>query len=170
MAISTAADDQGADAAGDHVADQALTALGAARRQRAGLRDALVGLEATVAAPMPGRVAAWGQAVHDALATLTAAFERHLAVTEGADGLFSQILSSSPRLDRSVAAVREEHRAIGAQLAEVTAAARTLDPVSHAAADLREAALGLLAAFVRHRQHGSDLVYAAYATDIGGSE
>ena len=35
-------------------------------------------------------------------------------------------------------------------------------------AGAREAVLGLLGAFARHRQLGADLVYEAYETDIGG--
>lgn len=170
MVTSTVPDDPRTSPGPERGSDRSPTALGAARLQRAGLRDALVALEAAVAAPLPGRVGAWGRTVHDALATLTAAFERHLAVTEGSEGLFQEILLSSPRLEQSVAAVRDEHRSLGMQLSEVTTAARILDPVPQAAAELRETALGLLAAFVRHRQRGSDLVYEAYATDIGGSE
>jgi hypothetical protein len=33
---------------------------------------------------------------------------------------------------------------------------------------VRELATGLLARLLRHRQHGSDLIFEAYETDIGG--
>lgn len=177
MAPATAPDDPEAGLAGVPASARTSgggragpTALGAARIERAGLHDALVALEAAVAAPVPGRVADWGRAVHEALVTVTAVFERHLAVTEGADGLFADIVQTSPRCARAVAAIRAHHRTLGTELAEATAHARTLDPVQDAAAGLREHVMRLLAAFIRHRQMGSDLVYDAYATDIGGSE
>ena len=46
------------------------------------------------------------------------------------------------------------------------------DEGMHDAGDLaghREAATRLLDRLVRHRQRGSDLIYEAYAVDIGGS-
>jgi hypothetical protein len=145
-------------------------ALQDVRLQRAGLHDAMVALEGALAAPMPGRVGAWGLAVHHALADLASAFERHLAVTEGSHGLFRDIIASAPRLSRAARDVQSEHELIGAQIREVTTAARMLDPVPEAATALREATVELVATLARHRQKGADLVYDAYSTDIGGSE
>jgi hypothetical protein len=33
---------------------------------------------------------------------------------------------------------------------------------------VRDLGTALLASLIRHRQHGSDLIYEAYAVDIGG--
>ena len=145
-------------------------ALRAARVGRAGLRNALVQLEAAVAAPVPGGVHVWSRAVHEALVSLQAAFERHLAITEGPGGLMDEIMGSSPHLAHAVDMVCGEHRSIGRQIADVAADARMTDPVPAAAADVREQVLHLLEALIRHRQIGADLVYEAYAIDIGGSE
>lgn len=167
MATSTS---PGGAATGRAGYDEASHPLGAVRTQRAGLHDALMALEEAVAAPVPGRVGEWGRNVHAALVMLTAAYERHLAVTEGAEGLFAEIMATAPHCAQAVAHVRAEHQAITERLAAVTSHARTLDPVQLAAGRLREEAVGLLTAFVRHRQKGADLVYDAFATDIGGSE
>lgn len=144
--------------------------IDAARSQRADLRQALLRVESAVAAPVPGRVQTWRESVHDALVGLRTAWERHLAVTEGPEGVLDDVMSTAPHLARAVDHIRSDHRVIEELLTEVTMSARLMDPVPDAAATVREETLGLLEALVRHRGRGSDLMYDAYATDVGGSE
>lgn len=141
-----------------------------ARSQRADLRQALLGVESAVAAPVPGRVQSWRQAVHDALIGLRTAWERHLAVTEGPGGVLEDVMLHAPHLARAVEHIRSDHRVIEELLNEATTSARLMDPVPDAATAVREETLGVMEALVRHRGRGSDLMYDAYATDVGGSE
>ena len=145
-------------------------AVQAARIGRAGLHDALVEVETAISAPVPGRVDLWRSTLHEALIMLDAAFERHLAITEGGGGLFEEIMASSPHLAHAVDEIRAEHRTIGDRIGEVMISTRSMDPVPWAATAVREQALGVLEALIRHRQRGADLVYDAYTIDIGGSE
>lgn len=164
------AESPGGVASGDMATADANSAVAAARRVRAGLHNALIQLEAAVAAPVPGRVPLWSGNVHEALIMLRAAFERHLAITEGGGGLIDQIMSSSPHLAHAVDEIRSEHREIRGQIDDTAEQTRMMDPVEVAADDVRDHVMKLFDALVRHRQKGSDLVYDAFTIDIGGSE
>jgi hypothetical protein len=143
--------------------------LEVARKRRAELRDSMLVLERTLAAPAPGHTSDWADLVRASLRQLQADVREHLAVTEGPDGLYQDILSSAPRLANAVRRLLDEHRGICAVVdglvAEAEAGvARDADRVC----GLRERANLLLGQLLRHRQRGADLVFEAYATDIGG--
>jgi hypothetical protein len=70
----------------------------------------------------------------------------------------------SPRLDSHCRRLSEEHVTILEQIGTVQNA------LGEGTAETRTQVLELLRLLVRHRQHGADLVYEAYAVDIGGSE
>lgn len=145
--------------------DQAL--LEELRRHRAELRESMSALEGALAAPATADRAGWAQRVHVALVELSGDFREHIDITEGSDGLYRDLLNTSPRLSGAVDRLTREHVLISGQidslLARVTAPAviEDLDGVR----DLGTALLGRL---VRHRQRGSDLVFEAYEFDIGG--
>lgn len=145
------------------------TALAWARAQRADLERHHVAVERTLATPVPGRVSPWAAEVHDALVDLAATFERHIAATEGAHGLFGQVLAAAPRLEGAVDRLRLEHQELSVTLASGLRALRTLerDAREEAAGEVRERLTEALARLSRHRQGGADLVYEAYAVDIG---
>ena len=145
------------------------TALDSARAQRADVWRHLVGLEEALATPVPGRVGVWAATVHDALVDLAATFERHIGVTEGPHGLFSAVLDSSPRLDGTVARLKAEHEQITGTLASELRAIRgiTDDGDVGPATEARERLTDVIRELLRHRQAGADLVYEAYAVDIG---
>jgi non-ribosomal peptide synthetase component F len=84
--------------AGDEAAGEVATALERARGPRVELRASMDALERAAAAPAPHRLEQWAMAVHDALADIAAAFERHIAVTEGPEGLLAEIEQTEPRL------------------------------------------------------------------------
>ena len=134
------------------------------RSRRADLHAILIDLEDAIAAAAPGREVAWTQLVRAQLDRLGPAFDEHITATEGPDGLFDQVRRRSPRLDGHCARLAEEHGAICTQLAAVK------DVLDRDAGTVRSAVVDLLGQMVRHRQGGADLVYEAYAVDIGGSE
>jgi len=143
--------------------------LDAVRARRAELRETLVALEFTLAAPASGRAVIWGEAVHASLALLADDFSAHVEVTEGPGGLHQAIMAGDLRLDNAVEALTAEHGQIAGQLASLVAdsvAPVTADDVP----DLRERATTLLATLLRHRQRGADLIYEDYQNDIGGGD
>lgn len=146
--------------------------LRVARAQRADLRKAMIGLERSLARPAPGRVTEWSDRVHEALITLAATFERHIAVTEGDSGVLAEIAEHSPRLINAIERLATEHERIRRELSSTMAHIRRLP--AHASDDdietLRDHVTVLVTDLVRHRQHGADLVWEAHAVDIGGWE
>ena len=139
-------------------------AVESARTRRADLHAVLVELEHAIAAAAPGREEAWTEQVCAALDSLAAAFAEHVAATEAVDGLFEQVRRRAPRLDHHTQRLARDHGTITQELAAARAS------VDQGVAEAREAVLSLLAHLARHRQLGADLVYEAYAVDLGGSD
>lgn len=152
--------------------DHGTAAVARARGPRADLAAAVVSLEKAAAAPARGRLTDWAMDTHDALVDVGAAFERHIAVTEGPDGLLEQIRAAAPRLTASAAELSDEHqdlrRRIAAALDLARGAAGRTDAT--AATEVREAVNALLLDISRHRQAGSDLVFEAFEVDIGAGD
>jgi hypothetical protein len=141
-----------------------LTAL---RRLRAELRGAMSALEQALAAPTPGRPAAWVQRVDAALTELSADFAEHVAETEGAGGTHEAALATAPRLTNSVRRLVSDHAVITGLIDDLLARVRS--PVAADEVDaVRDLGTALLSRLVRHRQDGADLIYQAYQVDLGG--
>ena len=138
------------------------------QEQRAQLRAALLGVEAVVSSALTGRTAQWAAEIAPPMLRLRDSVDRHVAVTEGAGGLFEQIQTDSPRLSGAVQRLHVEHEQFQAEIAGVLAklSASPADPVEMAA--LREQINTLIGRIVRHRQRGADLINDAYEVDIGG--
>ena len=143
--------------------------LDIARAQRADLWHHLVALEHAIAHPLPGRVQEWAAGVHEALVELSATFERHCAIVEAPDGVFDQVLTAAPRLERMVERLQKEHIDIADAITAELRAARDLGNAANVdqAVESRRRLTDLVTALSRHRQGGADLVYEAYAVDIG---
>lgn len=147
----------------------AVGAVDAVRIRRAELRETLDVLERALAAPAAARAVVWGETLHAAIGRLAGEFALHIEVTEGPAGLHQTILLGDLRLANQVDALVAEHKTIALDIAELAAASEA--PVAATdVADLRERGTSLLGRIVRHRQRGADLVYEAYATDIGGGD
>ena len=77
----------------------------------------------------------------------------HLAVTEGANGLYAEIVAADPRLGFAVKKLIREHdefrRALKGRLSS-------------------EQEEGLRALLERHQRRGNDLVHEAFVVDLGG--
>ncbi len=109
----------------------------------------------------------WRRRVRAALTELAHDLRDHVALTESPGGLYDDLRATLPasRPHRRPAA---EHHDL---LAEVD---RLLDERdeglegAEAVATHREAATVLMGRLVRHRQRGSDLVFAAYEIDSAG--
>jgi hypothetical protein len=156
------------------------SALQAAKGQRLSLRRAIDGLEqALTQAPASeggAQTGAWLERLGGALGHLDEVFAVHVQVTEGAGGLYEEIVENAPRLANRVKRCRREHADIGgairrgiaeAGIASARLAEREAGDAGEVQA-LRDHAVRLLADLVRHRKRGLDLVYEAYHVDIGG--
>ena len=144
-------------------------ALEAARARRGDLHRALLDLERALAGAARGRAQAWADSVRATLVRVRETFTAHIEVTEGAEGLYQEVLAQAPRLSGAVNRLQLEHADIASALDEVD---NRLDaPMSEADAwveSIRDAAITLMGLLVRHRQRGADLVYEAYDVEIGG--
>lgn len=135
------------------------------RRRRAELRESMSALEHALAQPASRDQARWAQRVNVALVELSADFDEHVSITEGADGLYAQLRRTSPRLSHAVAGLIHEHAVITSQIDEMLVCT---EATGEDADKVRELGTALIATLIRHRQRGSDLVYEAYEADIGG--
>lgn len=138
-------------------ADQHQPWVGKALGQRQDLLMVLGRVEAALSAPTlrPG----WLDNVRGELTALRDAFDQHLLVTEGEEGLFDDVVQTAPRLQHQVDVLRREHDEIEEAIADA------LDP-GRPVSEVRETVIGVLAAIVRHRQRGADLLYEAYDVDV----
>ena len=82
----------------------------ALRRQRAELRESMSAVELALAAPVSGGQARWAERVQVALVELSADVRAHIDFTEGPEGLYGDILGSTPRLSGAVDRLIREHR------------------------------------------------------------
>lgn len=147
---------------------QPTPALAAAARRRRELREALVAFEDALASPFRD-IATWRVGVAQALTALQQAFAVHVAETEKPGGLYEEMAELAPHVAARARRLREEHPQVTAALAD--GAQRVEGPLaSEADVDaVRDDLERLMARIVRHRQGGADLVWEAYAVDIGAA-
>ena len=113
----------------------------------------------------PSASQSWRAHLCSLLVPLREAFAQHRAVTEGDFGFYADVVNDAPRLARTVNGLVAEHHALDSAIARL---ARHADEGGTDAESLRHGAMAVLNELTRHRQHDADLVYEAYATDIGG--
>lgn len=143
--------------------------VGVARTRRAELLAAITGLERRLA--VPARDPTWPTRVEAGIARLATAFNQHIAATEGADGMYAEILRSAPRLSFAVNRLVLEHADARASISALGKLAIELDGADLGGIErIRDDGTNLLVKLVRHRQRGADLVFEAYAHDIGGCD
>jgi hypothetical protein len=137
--------------------------LQVARRHRAALLRSIQAYEHALASPAgePG----WRERASAQLRALRGAFAEHIVVTEGADGLYAELLDHAPRLCRQVHRLTRHHAAIASRMVSLERRIEVYDPTPE---EVRRWSGDLLRELHRHRQRGADLVFEAYATDIGG--
>ncbi len=123
-------------------------------------------VERALAAPSPAGPVRWAERVLAAVTELSGDLREHVAITEGPDGLYRELAQHAPRLAGPVAALTREHTEIIGRLEALVTA---LEVAGEAEVDgARGMGTDLLAALMRHRQRGADLVFEAYDADLGG--
>lgn len=146
------------------VSDPGLDVL---RRRRAELFESMGALKQALAAPTSGCLDAWSEWVDVALTELAADVRAHVAITEGPGGLHYDVLEAAPRLSHAVRRLVGEHLVINKALGDLTRRARGVEAGAHVD-EIRDLGTDLLDLLDRHRKRGSELVFEAYATDLGG--
>ncbi|MGH3655316.1 MAG: hemerythrin domain-containing protein [Micromonosporaceae bacterium] len=137
--------------------------VGAALRQRVELLDSIHDFERAIAVPSDDPD--WRDHAAHWLGQLRRTFAAHVAVTEGDDGLYAELLLTAPRLARPVRVLVREHAMLTRAMENL---AQWLADPDLDVGQVRGRARDLLRELSQHRQRGADLVYEAYATDIGG--
>jgi hypothetical protein len=128
----------------------------------------MIGLEQALAAPSGGDPAGWWDRLSGQLRRLKDAFDQHVADTERPDGFLDEVVQHAPHLARRRAVLQDDHVAIATTLSGLVDAPFVAGPQGVDA--VRDGALDLLGALVRHRHKGAELVYDAYNVDIGASD
>lgn len=149
-----------------HEPDEIQAHLQEVRARRAQMRESLTAVLDALAVPL-GRPDVWRERARTALAELAHDFADHVAMAERPDGMFGVLLEDYPRLTGPVETLLAEHASLGEDLSGALATLDRGGPVEDLPA-LREELTALVGRFVRHRQRGSDLLWEAYAVDIGG--
>jgi hypothetical protein len=140
------------------------------RMRRAGLKAAMSGLELALAAAAPAR-ADWVDGVRGSLNAVHEVWTRHVVETEAPGAFLDEIVDQSQRLSKPASRLRREHSDI---LAAIVRAEKKLvappgdDTYDDWSDEIRAELTTLLVSLARHRQRGADLVYEAYAVDLGG--
>jgi len=147
---------------------EATATLDEVVRRRADLYQAILALEQAAARPAVEREDEWVEGILGALAQLQGEIADHIEITERPGGLYTEIVEAAPRLSGNVQRLRDEHpemrdaaEALRRRLAEG-------DDIS--VEETRDEVQRVLGRLVKHRQHGADLLWAAYNLDTGGSD
>lgn len=136
------------------------------RAHRAELADSVAAVLDALAGPLA--VASWRERVHAAIVELAHDWRDHRALTEGDHGLYADVRESAPHLCGAADRLLAEHVEVSGQVRSVIERLEVVGPIADVEA-FREEVTALMGRLVRHRQRGSDLVYAAYSWDLGVS-
>lgn len=133
-------------------------------RHRSQLGDAMKQVEEAAAAPAGKQ--SWAADLSQRLQQLETAFDQHITEVQSPTGILNQVVDQAPRLQNATEHLKREDDRIAKSIDDVieTAAEGSADVVI----DLRESVMEVLVDLARHRQQGADLLYEAYAVDIGG--
>lgn len=112
----------------------------------------------------------WRSVMVDRLDHLAEALDHHIGETEGADGLFSRVLTDAPRLRNEVRRLTREHDELMATITATReeALASGLAQNPHRVKALHASVHELIALLDRHCQRSCRLLQDSLAVDIGG--
>lgn len=146
--------------------------LDAALNRRSELHASTDGLSQALSMPYAGREDAWLRTSNQALRLLRQDIEEHIATTESDSGIHQEIISLEPRLANMVSRLTADHEALLERTSMMAVLFHTAQtkPMDICVAALRDEGKVVVDLLTRHRQRGADLVYEAYAFDIGGRD
>ena len=138
------------------------------RAQRAELLDSMTALEGALADRDGDRTVA-RRRLRAALTELAADVRQHVALSESAEGFYSGLRRTAPRLGARVDAQLAEHADLLAEVDRLLGERDEGLEDDAAVARHRAAAADLLERVSRHRRRGNDLFHEAWKVDLGGS-
>lgn len=133
-------------------------------RQRSQLGDAMHEVEEAAAAPAARE--SWATDLGERLRHLKVAFDEHIVEAQSPTGILNQVVDQAPRLQNATEHLKREDDRIAKSIANVIEIAA--GGATDVTIDLRDSVMDVLVDLARHRQQGADLLYEAYAVDIGG--
>ena len=139
------------------------------REHRRGVQQACVDLDHALARPAGLDPRRWSADAAARLDQLDKAFQHHVVQSEGPEGLLPQIVQAAPRLAHAVERVKQDHRALLAEIDRLETATTDVDDAGDIH-KVREESLRLLQSIAAHRQSGADLIYEAYSVDVEGGD
>lgn len=114
-------------------------------------------LENALAAPAASDGERWAQRVQAAAVELAGDFRQHVDITEAPDGLYREVLKTSPRLSGAVDSLTREHVLIRGQVDSLLARVAGSEVIVDVDM-VRDLGTALLGRLVRHRQRGSAVI------------
>ncbi len=146
--------------------DQDTELLTELRRRRAELTGSMSAVDDALATRAGMDAVDWAEQVRAAVVELAGDFDDHLAITEGPEGLYRELEQHAVRLAGPIRVLTLEHVQIGRR---IQALLSSVDPEATAPyGQIRRLGTELLVSLRHHRRRGADVVFAAYAVDIGG--
>ncbi|MDX2342934.1 MAG: hypothetical protein QNL12_04020 [Acidimicrobiia bacterium] len=133
-------------------------------RQRSQLGDAMHQVEEAAAAP--AAMESWAADLSIQLRNLETAFDQHIVEAQSPTGILNQVVDQAPRLQNAAEHLKREDTRLAKSIDDIIEVAAT--GTADVSIDLRESVMEVLVDLARHRQQGADLLYEAYAVDIGG--
>lgn len=146
--------------------------LDAAVSRRGELHASADAFSQALSQPYQGREAEWLRVSNQALRLLRQDIEEHVATTEGGSGIHQEIMELAPRLANMISRLSADHEVLLDRTSTMVAMFQSAltTPIDLVVAALREEGTVVVDLLTRHRQRGADLVYEAYAFDIGGRD
>lgn len=148
--------------------DRRTRSAARSRSERRGMRSSMRLLEDALTRPASGRTTAWTYEVALEFDHLRLAMREHVLVADAEDGLLLEILEQQPRLEPQIKALHDDFEEIESLATSMRA---TLDEVEGgeppAAAETRHQLRELLGRLRSHQSLESDVIWEAFALDIG---
>lgn len=141
--------------------------LKAVRQRRTTLRVSTEHLKNALAAAVADPTARTCADILSPALELQRCLAMHIEATEGSDGFHSEMLAAAPRLAHDVGILVREHSQLAIMMSDMVSRSAQEATVSNIDA-IQGIGLRLFPAISRHLQHGSDLVYEAFESDLGG--
>lgn len=135
------------------------------RASRAEFRESVAAVRDSLDGPPDGGDVSRTR-VLTALVELAHDFAEHVSLAESNDGIFEAV-RSVPRLSRTLENLTAEHPALVADLQDFIELVERGEGIEDVPAFRREV-IELLERLVDHRRRGGDLLYEAFAVDLGG--
>lgn len=141
--------------------------LEAVRQRRMTLRLSMERLKEALAAAVANPTGRSCAAILGAAQDLLTCLGTHIEATEGPSGFHSDIVTAAPRLAHDIEILVREHSQLVVMVSDIVSlSGQECTPDNIDA--IHQVGTRLFLAISRHLQHGSELIYEAFQSDLGG--